>query len=42
MERYGIDRYVNMGGTLEIERWRTLQPTLFFELVDKLIQRRLN
>ncbi|GCC50838.1 hypothetical protein SanaruYs_10570 [Chryseotalea sanaruensis] len=42
MERYGIDRYINMGGTLEIERWRTLQPNLFFELVDKLIQRRLN
>ncbi|NBP69335.1 MAG: hypothetical protein EBR30_20665 [Cytophagia bacterium] len=42
MEKYGVDRYVNMGGTLEIERWRTLQPNMFFELVDKLIHRRLN
>jgi hypothetical protein len=41
-ERYRIDQYINMGGTLEIERWRTLQPKPFFDLVDKLIQRRLN
>jgi hypothetical protein len=40
-QKYNIDSYINMGGTLEIEKWRTLQPLLFFELVSKLIQRRL-
>lgn len=41
-KKYKIDNYINMGGTLQIEKWRTLTPQLFFELVDKLIQRRLN
>jgi hypothetical protein len=41
-EKYHIDQYVNMGGTLEIDKWRTLQPRSFFELIDRLIQRRLN
>jgi hypothetical protein len=41
-EKYRIDNYVNMGGTLQIPQWRTLQPVLFFELISKLIQRRLN
>lgn len=40
--KYRIDTYINMGGTLQIDNWRTLQPHRFFELVDKLIQRRLN
>jgi hypothetical protein len=40
--KYQIDNYVNMGGTLQIEKWRTLSPLNFFELIDKLIQRRLN
>jgi hypothetical protein len=42
LKKYHIDSYVNMGGTLQITQWRTLQPRMFFELVDKLIQRRLN
>lgn len=40
--KYRIDSYVNMGGTLQIDQWRTLHPLRFYELVDKLIQRRLN
>ena len=40
--KYHIDMYVNMGGTLQIDQWRTLHPLRFYELVDKLIQRRLN
>ena len=39
--KFGVDNYVNMGGTLQIDKWRTLQPALFFDLVGKLIQRRL-
>lgn len=39
--KYRVDNYISMGGTLQIDKWRTLQPQIFFELVSKLIQRRL-
>ena len=42
MRKYRIDQYINMGGTLQIAQWRTLQPKIFFDLVNGLIQRRLN
>jgi hypothetical protein len=42
LKKYKIDSFVNMGGTLQISQWRTLQPPVFFDLIDKLIQRRLN
>lgn len=41
MQRYRLDQYLNMGGTLQIEKWRTLHPDRFCELVNSLIQRRL-
>jgi hypothetical protein len=41
-KKFHIDQFVNMGGTLQIPAWRTLHPLSFLELVDKLIQRRLN
>ncbi len=41
MQVYNLDSYVNMGGTLQIENWRTLPPQRFFERVDQLIVRRL-
>lgn len=40
--KYHVDQYVNMGGTLQIDQWRTLRPQNFCELVSTLIQRRLN
>lgn len=40
--KYKVDHYINMGGTLQIENWRTLHPFRFYQLVDSLIQRRLN
>jgi hypothetical protein len=39
--RFGIDQYINMGGTLQIDNWRTLHPKKLFELVNTLITRRL-
>ena len=42
MKKFHIDHYVNMEGTLQIANWRTLQPHNFFEVVDRLIQRRLS
>lgn len=41
MQRYRLDHYVNMGGTLQIEKWRTVHPARFCEVVAALIQRRL-
>ena len=41
-KRYHIDSYVNFGGTLQIENWRTMKPNLFFELVKTLIIKRLS
>jgi len=40
--KYHLDSYINMGGTLQIPQWRTLQPLNFFDLVNSLVQRRLN
>jgi hypothetical protein len=42
LQKYRIDNYINMGGTLQIEIWRTLHPLQFYQLVSQLIQRRLN
>jgi len=41
MEKYGLDSYINCGGTLQIKNWRTMHPNSFFELVDRFIQKRL-
>ncbi len=41
MKRFNIDNYINMSGSLSIEKWRTLKPTKFFDLVNSLIQHRL-
>ena len=41
MAQYNLDAYINMGGSLDLPKWRTLTPIKFYELVDGLIQRRL-
>jgi hypothetical protein len=39
--KYKVDNYINMGGTLQLDKWRTMMPHVFFETVRQLIQRRL-
>lgn len=39
--KYHLDSYINFGGTLEIEDWRTMLPLTLFQKVDILITRRL-
>ena len=39
--KFKVDNYINMGGTLQVDRWRTMKPEIFYELVRQLIQRRL-
>ncbi|OUJ73671.1 hypothetical protein [Hymenobacter crusticola] len=41
MHQYNIDNYVNFGGQLDELPWRTYAPRKLFDVVDKLIQRRL-
>lgn len=41
MKLYNLDNYINMSGSLNIAKWRTLQPMKFYELIRSLIQRRL-
>lgn len=41
LAKYRLDSYINFGGTLEIENWRTLKPDQFYELINSLIIRRL-
>ena len=41
-KRFHLDSYINMGGTLQLNNWRTLNPLVFYDLISKLIQRRLN
>ncbi|MEM6843562.1 MAG: hypothetical protein AAF632_15140 [Bacteroidota bacterium] len=41
MTEYNIDSYLNYGGNLQIDNWRTMKPQIFHKLVDGLIMRRL-
>ncbi|MBL6449660.1 hypothetical protein JMN32_25345 [Fulvivirga sp. 29W222] len=42
LKNFNVDSFVNMGGSLQIDKWRTLSPQRFFLLVDQLIQRRIS
>jgi hypothetical protein len=39
---FNIDSYINMGGTLEINNWRTMRPKQFCNYVNDLVKKRLN
>ncbi len=41
MQKYNLDSYINMGGTMQIEKWRTAKPDKLFAAVDILMKRRL-
>ena len=38
---YNLDSYINFGGTLQLNKWRVLEPAVFFEMVRRLIERRI-
>lgn len=40
-KKYRLDYYLNFGGSLEVENWRTLQPIQLFQLLDSTITKRL-
>jgi hypothetical protein len=41
-KKYNIDNYINFGGNLDIEYWRTLHPFMLYQQIKKEVQRRLN
>ena len=41
MSKFGIDRYLVMGGQLNDISWRTRHPKQLFEKIDELVMRRL-
>jgi len=42
MQNFNLDSYVNMDGTLQIDKWRAMAPESFYQLVVNQIQRRLS
>ncbi len=40
-KKYNLDSYINFGGNLEIDNWRTMLPKVFFEHVNNIITKRL-
>jgi hypothetical protein len=41
MSKYGIDRFLVMGGKLNDMSWRTRHPKQLFEKIDEIVMRRL-
>ncbi|RAI88442.1 hypothetical protein [Algoriphagus yeomjeoni] len=41
MSKFGIDRYLVMGGRLDDVIWRTRHPKQLFEIIDAVVARRL-
>ena len=40
-KNYDIDSYINIGGGLDMNNWRTLTPLVFFERINDVIRRRI-
>ena len=40
-KKYNVDYYINFGGNLEINNWRTFVPIKLMEMIDSIIVRRL-
>ena len=41
MEKYNVDSFVTLGGTLQIRNWRTMHPLAFFKAVSHQVNRRI-
>ena len=40
-KKYHLDYYINYGGTLQVDNWRTLNPLVLFKKITSFISRRL-
>jgi len=41
-KKFDVDSYINFGGGLDINNWRTMTPVLFYEKVNSIIARRID
>jgi hypothetical protein len=41
-KKFGLDSFLNYGGTLNIDHWRTMTPLVLFDQINSLIKKRLN
>ena len=41
MQKYNVDSYITLGGTLQIRNWRTMAPQSFYQLVHHQVSRRI-
>ena len=41
-KKYNIDYYINFGGNLQIENWKTFNPVSLYVLVSKIISHRID
>jgi len=41
-KKYHLDYYINFGGSLEVDNWRTLNPVQFFNMINGMIIKRLH
>jgi hypothetical protein len=40
-EKYNLDSYINFGGNLDVDNWRTLSPNQLYEKIKAMISRRI-
>jgi hypothetical protein len=40
-KKYNLDSYISFGGSLEVENWRTMLPTVLFQHINTMMTRRL-
>ena len=40
-KKYNIDYYINFGGSLEIDNWRTMKPLKLYQFVSSQIIKRI-
>src|SRR5688500_4959581 len=41
-KKFNIDYYINFGGELDHENWRTMTPEVFYQLINSAITKRLS
>ncbi len=41
-KKFNVDYYINFGGELDHEHWRTMNPDVFYQVVNSAITKRLN
>ena len=39
--KYNIDSYINFGGNLQVDNWRTFNPVSFCRLIERIINNRI-